>query len=90
MLNKKALFFLKKIFVFLPALLIFGCANRIPPQGGPRDREPPKLLKATPPDMTRNFKGKVIRLDFDEFIKLNNTYTEITMSPTPTKCRITS
>ncbi len=85
MLNKKALFFLKKIFVFLPALLIFGCANRIPPQGGPRDREPPKLLKATPPDMTRNFKGKVIRLDFDEFIKLNNTYTEITMSPTPTK-----
>jgi hypothetical protein len=85
MLNKKALFFLKKTFIFLPALLIFGCANRIPPQGGPRDREPPKLLKATPPDMTRNFKGKVIKLDFDEFIKLSNSYTEITMSPTPAK-----
>ena len=85
MLNKKASFFLKKTFIFLSAWVIFGCANRIAPQGGPRDREPPKLIKATPPDMTRNFKGKVIRLDFDEFIKLSNAYTEITMSPTPTK-----
>ena len=85
MLNKKALFLLKKTLVFLPALAILGCANRIAPQGGPRDREPPKLLKASPPDMTRNFKGKVIRLDFDEFIKLSNTYSEITISPTPAK-----
>jgi hypothetical protein len=82
MLNKKHIF----PALFLPLfLLIFGCASRQPPGGGPRDHDPPKLLKATPPNMTRFFKSKVIQLDFDEYFKLNNTYTEITMSPTPNK-----
>jgi len=85
MLNKRALFLLSKITLFYLALLFFGCANRQPPQGGPKDHDPPKLLKATPPNMTRFFKGKIIQLDFDEFFKLTNTYTEISMSPTPTK-----
>jgi len=85
MLNKRALFFLSKIARFFLVLLFFGCANRQPPQGGPKDHDPPKLLKATPPNMTRNFKAKVIKLDFDEFFKLNNTYTEVSMSPTPAK-----
>ncbi|HZY37991.1 MAG TPA: Ig-like domain-containing protein [Mucilaginibacter sp.] len=82
MLNKKCLFGGLILPLFL---LIFGCANRQPPGGGPRDHDPPKLLKATPPNMTRFFKNKVIQLDFDEYFKLNNAYTEITMSPTPTK-----
>ena len=85
MLNKRALFFLSKIALFCLAFLLFGCANRQPPQGGPKDHDPPKLLKATPPNMTRNFKAKIIQLDFDEFFKLNNTYTEVSMSPTPAK-----
>jgi hypothetical protein len=80
MLNKKALFFLSKITLFYLAFLLFGCANRQPPQGGPKDHDPPKLLKATPPNMTRYFKAKIIQLDFDEFFKLNNTYTEVSMS----------
>jgi len=82
MLNKKYVFWVAILPLFT---LIYGCANRQPPGGGPRDHDPPKLLKASPPDMTRNFKEKVIRLDFDEFFKLNNTYTEISMSPTPAK-----
>jgi hypothetical protein len=85
MLNKRALFFLSKITLFYLAFLLFGCANRQPPQGGPKDHDPPKLLKATPPNMTRNFKAKIIQLDFDEFFKLNNTYTEVSISPTPAK-----
>ncbi|MDB4901067.1 MAG: hypothetical protein JWQ63_348 [Mucilaginibacter sp.] len=85
MLNKRASLFLKKILPFFAVFLIFGCANRQNPQGGPRDHTPPKLLKATPPNMTRNFKAKTIQLDFDEFFKLTNIYQEITMSPTPAK-----
>jgi len=82
MLNIKRLFW----FLILPFfLLLLGCANRQAITGGPRDHDPPKLLKATPPNMTRNFKAKTIQLDFDEFFKLNGTYTEITMSPTPAK-----
>ena len=82
MLNKKCFF---SGLIFALFFLIYGCANRQPPSGGPRDHDPPKLLKATPPNMTRNFKGKVIKLDFDEYFKINNPYSEITMSPTPTK-----
>jgi uncharacterized protein (DUF2141 family) len=85
MLNKKGLFFGTLFSAFCIILLNFGCANRQLPQGGPRDHDPPKLLKATPPNMTRNFKDKVIQLDFDEYFKLNNSYTEISMSPTPAK-----
>lgn len=43
-----------------------GCANMIPPSGGPRDTIPPVLVKATPPDSTINFKGDRIILTFDE------------------------
>jgi len=53
--------------------------------GGPRDRTPPKLLLATPADQTRNFKVKIIKLDFDEYFKLSNQFSEITISPAPEK-----
>ena len=85
MLNKRAAFFLTKISVIFIVFGLFGCANRQNPQGGPRDRTPPKLLLATPANMTRNFKAKEIRLDFDEFFKLVNSYSEISMSPAPVK-----
>lgn len=85
MLNKKSAFFGLFFSAFAFILLNIGCANRQLPQGGPRDHDPPKLLKATPPNMTRFFKSKEIQLDFDEYFKLSNTYTEISLSPTPAK-----
>lgn len=69
------------LLLFLIMLTIFGCASIQRPQGGPRDRTPPKLLKATPLNSTRNFNSKVIKLDFDEYFKLSNQFQEITMSP---------
>jgi hypothetical protein len=85
MLNKKWPFF-PRFFVFsISCLAFFGCANRQLPQGGPRDLTPPKLLKSSPANMTRNFKSKEIVLEFDEFFKLSNQYQEISMSPTPEK-----
>lgn len=85
MLNQKGSFLLLLILAFCLSILYFGCANRQLPQGGPKDVTPPKLLKASPPNMTRNFNAKIIQLDFDEFFKLSNQYTEITISPTPAK-----
>lgn len=85
MLNRTSVHFIKKNIIFFTVFTLFGCANRQNPQGGPRDRTPPKLLKATPPNMTRNFNSKVIELDFDEFFKLENQSQEITMTPTPAK-----
>ena len=85
MLNQKGLFLLRITAPFFVIFTVFSCANRQLPQGGPRDRTPPKLLKATPENSTRNFKAKEIKLDFDEFIKLANQNTEITVTPTPAK-----
>jgi hypothetical protein len=85
MLNKRGSFLAIIISFFLLSVVIFGCANRQLPQGGPRDHDPPKLVKATPANMSRYFKAKEIQLEFDEFFKLNNQFQEISMSPTPAK-----
>jgi len=55
-------------FVVLWAVLSTGCANIIPPSGGPRDSLPPRLLSVTPKDSTRNFRGNRIVFTFDEYI----------------------
>lgn len=85
MLNKKPTFLHPFLFIWAAFFTIFGCANQQPPHGGPKDVTPPRLLKATPANMTRHFNAKFVKLDFDEYFKLNNQYTEITMSPTPDK-----
>jgi hypothetical protein len=81
MLNKKRVNFYNFFFAFFIILLLSGCAAQQQPQGGPRDVTPPVLVKAAPGNKTRNFVGKEINLEFDEFIKLSNVYQEITMSP---------
>ena len=85
MLNKKRVIFLRFFTSAVLALTIFGCAVPQKPQGGPKDVTPPKLLKATPANSTHNFSSKTIRLDFDEYFKLNNVYQEITISPAQEK-----
>lgn len=67
--------------LIMAVLLYFGCASIQKPMGGPRDRTAPKLLLATPLNQTRNFKATSIKLDFDEYFKLSNTYQEIVVSP---------
>lgn len=59
-----------------------GCANIIPPAGGPRDSLPPQLLRATPGDSTVNFQGRRIVLEFDEFVDVQNTQN-VLMTPYP-------
>lgn len=81
MLNTKTAIFYKNSILIFIVLFIFGCAAQQPPQGGPRDQTPPKLVKAIPGNKTRNFAAKQIDLEFDEFIKLTNAYQEISMSP---------
>lgn len=81
MLNKKQVNYYNFSALFIFFLFLYGCAAQQPPQGGPRDLTPPKLLKAVPANKTRNFKAKEIDLQFDEFIKLTNQYQEISMSP---------
>jgi hypothetical protein len=59
-----------------------GCANIIPPAGGPRDSLPPALLSAAPRDSQVNFQGNRIVLEFDEYIDAQNTQS-VLMTPYP-------
>ncbi|RYZ98726.1 MAG: hypothetical protein EOP47_18615 [Sphingobacteriaceae bacterium] len=81
LLNKKSSFFTLLVPTILAILMVSGCAVPQKPQGGPKDETPPKLLKATPANETRNFTAKKIVLQFDEYYRLVNQYQEITSSP---------
>lgn len=75
-------------FFFIAVLLVgsilggVGCANIIPPQGGPRDSLPPQLLRASPPDSSLNVTARRIVLEFDEFIDAQNTQS-VLVTPYP-------
>ena len=60
-----------------------GCANIVPPLGGPKDTLPPVLLNANPADSTINFTGKKILLNFNEYIEIDDIQKNVIVSPTP-------
>ena len=51
------------------------------PEGGPRDRTPPKVLKIEPKNLTTNFSGNKITIEFDEYFNLQNEFKEFSISP---------
>jgi uncharacterized protein (DUF2141 family) len=74
-----ALFFL----VIIGALTHSGCANIIPPTGGPRDTLPPVLITALPQEFKTNFTGNKIVFKFDEYIDAKDIRTQLIVSPLP-------
>jgi hypothetical protein len=66
--------------VFL-ALLIYSCAIQQPPEGGAKDISPPALIGSSPANFSTNFRGPDIRLDFDEYIAMNDLAAQIIVSP---------
>lgn len=73
----------KSIFLlFLFAIgLIYGCANMRAPEGGPRDKTPPKAINMTPKNLTTNFKADKITIEFDEYFNLQGEFKEFSISP---------
>ena len=82
---------MKRIFPFSILILLIlkiavlssGCANIIPPTGGPKDTLPPVLVRANPPDSSKGFKEKTITLSFDEYVELDAITENLIVSPTP-------
>ncbi len=83
--NIKPWFFSRNLIVTTLLLLVIGCAVQQKPQGGPRDTQAPKLIKAEPANMTKNFNAKEIKLEFDEYFKLSNQFQEFVVFPAPDK-----
>jgi hypothetical protein len=71
------------IFLIQQIVVLPGCANIIPPEGGPRDSLPPVLRRANPVDSSRNFADNKITLTFDEYVDADNYLQEMIVSPVP-------
>lgn len=58
-----------------------GCANIVPPSGGPRDSIPPYAVYAKPKDSTTNIAPKEILISFNEYITTNALQEQLIVSP---------
>ena len=75
--------------LFLPAVYLWylmgaqGCAQIGMPTGGAKDTIPPKLVNAIPAEMTTNFSGNKILLEFNEYVELKELQNNLQVSPYP-------
>lgn len=74
-------FFLIVSSILFIQVFSIGCANIIPPSGGPKDSLPPVLVHASPRDSTLNFKGNRITLTFNEYINLAEVQNNLLFTP---------
>jgi uncharacterized protein (DUF2141 family) len=71
------------LLLFAGAATPMGCANIIPPTGGPKDTLPPVLLSAAPVEFSRHITGNKIVFKFDEYIDAKDIRTELVVNPVP-------
>jgi hypothetical protein len=70
----------RNLIVFL-LFLLSACAKQSTPMGGPRDLDPPEVVSIYPEDKSLNTKPTEIRIEFDEYIKLDNATKNIIITP---------
>ena len=75
---KRFIYFFLALFSFS---FFFNCAKRGMPQGGDIDTIPPTFVNAYPENFSTNFKAEEIRINFNEYIKLDNPQRQIIVSP---------
>ncbi|MGX1024994.1 Ig-like domain-containing protein [Psychroflexus sp. MBR-150] len=63
------------------ATLIYSCAQIGRPQGGPKDVTPPEFVSSSPQNYSTYFDQEEIRIQFNEFIRLQNAQQQIIFSP---------
>lgn len=61
--------------------VLIGCAAVGTPDGGPYDDTPPKVIGSNPEIEGTNVKNNTVRIDFDEYIKLENASEKVIVSP---------
>ncbi|MCR9062603.1 MAG: Ig-like domain-containing protein [Cytophagales bacterium] len=78
MIYKPQIFYLLIIVHF-----ITGCAQFVPPTGGPKDETAPELIKVLPENQTKNFKGNTVLMEFNELIDATTLRQELIITPEP-------
>ncbi len=65
----------------LLCVLLAACASMGRPEGGPRDSIPPVPLYSNPGNGAINFKGKRLRIYFDENVQIQDAMSKVVVSP---------
>ena len=63
------------------AVVIYTCASRGYPEGGPKDTTPPQVILEEPASFTKNFDKKRVNIYFDEFVQLKDINEKFIISP---------
>ena len=63
------------------AVVVYACASRGYPEGGPKDTTPPQVIHEEPASFTKNFDKKRVNIYFDEFVQLKDIYEKFIISP---------
>jgi len=69
------------IFIIGLSLAVTSCAKRGSITGGLKDTIPPVIVKSSPKNMSTNFSGKEIHIDFSEYIKIKDINKQLIISP---------
>ncbi|WP_417352412.1 Ig-like domain-containing protein [Flavobacterium alkalisoli] len=69
------------ITLFISLLSLNSCAKRGTITGGPKDSIPPVLVYSTPDNMSTEFKGNEIQINFSEYIKVKDISKQLIISP---------
>lgn len=71
----------KIILAMLFAMILFGCANQLPPGGGEVDTIPPEIIETYPKDGTVNYKENYFEFTFSEYVDKRSFREAIFISP---------
>ncbi|WP_306641681.1 Ig-like domain-containing protein [Sanyastnella coralliicola] len=63
------------------AVAMFSCAKIVPIDGGDRDTEAPRDTLMVPRNLSTNFQGTRIYIEFNEYVTLNDIYNQLVVSP---------
>ncbi len=69
------------ILCLLALTLFASCARMGNPDGGWFDETPPKVIGASPADKGVNVKSRNVKIDFDEYVKIDNATENVIVSP---------
>jgi uncharacterized protein (DUF2141 family) len=74
---------MKKILVIILVIsaIIYSCAKKGRPSGGPKDIIPPVMIKSIPENYSINFTGQEIEIYFNEYVKLKDLSKQLIISP---------
>ncbi len=73
--------FLNLICLVVCVISLIRCAHPVQPGGGPKDDDPPQVLRSEPKNRSPNFEGNKFSVTFDEYIELDNISQKVMISP---------